>query len=119
VNRLRILSAVCATLWMGATALVAAEPVRVGILGLDNYQGLAYAQLFNMPNTDGGLAGVKVVAAYPSGSDVYPESAALIERWKESFARFGSPAEKGAMKDYHPVEMVDSVEALLAKCDAA
>ena len=24
-------------------------PVRVGILGLDNYQGLAYAELFNSP----------------------------------------------------------------------
>lgn len=92
--------------------------VRVGILGLDNYQGLAYAELFNSPKADGELAGVKVVAALPTGSADYPESQALIDRWKQTFARFGNPAEKGIFKDYQPVEMVDSVEALLSKCDA-
>jgi len=40
-----------------------AAPVRVGILGLDNYQGLAYAELFNNPQAEGDLAGVQVVAA--------------------------------------------------------
>lgn len=94
------------------------EPVKVGILGLDNYQGLAYAEIFNSPKATGDLAGVRVVAAFPSGSDDYPESAALIERWKSSFTRFGNPQEKGVFKDYHPVEMVDSIDALLAKCDA-
>lgn len=94
------------------------KPVRVGILGLDNFQGLAYAQLFNDPKAQGELAGVKVVAALPTGSEDYPESAALIERLKQSFSRFGSPKEKGALKDYQPVEMVDSVKALLEKCDA-
>lgn len=96
----------------------APKPVRVGILGLDNYQGLAYAQLLNDPKATDELAGVKVVAAYPIGSDDYPESAALIARWKETFARFGAATEKGAMKDYHPVEMVNSIEELLARCDA-
>lgn len=109
--------AICATL---STTFVAADEkfVRVGILGLDNYQGLAYAELFNRPTADGELAGVKVVAALPTGSDDYPESAALVERWKQTFSRFGSPTEKSQIKDWHPVEMVDSVEALLAKCDA-
>jgi predicted dehydrogenase len=93
-------------------------PVRVGILGLDNYQGLAYAELFNNPKAEGDLAGVQVVAAYPAGSDDYPESAALIARWRETFARFGAATEKGPMKDYHPVEMVDSIDALLSRCDA-
>lgn len=93
-------------------------PVRVGILGLDNYQGLAYAELFNNPKAEGDLAGVQVVAAYPIGSDDYPESAALIARWKETFARFGSDTEKGPMKDYHPVAMVGSIGELLGRCDA-
>src|SRR3954453_6953697 len=87
-------------------ALLAADsppPVRVGILGLDNYQGLAYAELFNNPKAADDLAGVEVVAAYPMGSDDYPESAALIARWKETFARFGAATEKGPLKDYHPV----------------
>jgi len=93
-------------------------PVRVGILGLDNYQSLAYAELFNNPKSEGDLAGVQVVAAYPIGSDDYPESAALMARWKETFARFGSATEKGPMKDYHPVAMVASIDELLARCDA-
>ncbi len=93
-------------------------PVRVGILGLDNYQGLAYAELFNNPKAEGDLAGVQVVAAYPIGSDDYPESAALMARWKETFARFGADTEKGALKEYHPVVMVESVNDLLARCDA-
>src|SRR5215212_4224231 len=98
--------------------LAAAAPVHVGILGLDNYQGLAYAELFNNPKGEGDLAGVQVVAAYPIGSDDYPESAALVARWKETFARFGAASEKGPMKDFHPVIMVDSVADLLARCDA-
>lgn len=94
------------------------KPVRVGILGLDNYQGVAYAELFNNPKAEGDLAGVQVVAAYPIGSDDYPESAALMARWQATLARFGAANEKSALKDFHPVAMVDSVEALLGASDA-
>ncbi len=93
-------------------------PVRVGILGLDNYQALAYAELFNNPKAEGDLTGVQVVAAYPIGSDDYPESASLMARWKARLARIGANTEKSAMKDFHPVTLVESIEALLAKCDA-
>ncbi len=115
-----LLVALLATLALPPLAYAAepAKPVRVGILGLDNYQGLAYAELFNNPKAEGDLAGVKVVAALPVGSDDYPESAALMARWKDTFARFGAATEKGALKDFHPVAMVDSIPALLASCDA-
>lgn len=116
-------------LWLGAWLALASllpwtgqaqapGPVRVGLLGLDNYQGLAYAELFNHPKAEGELAGVRVVAALPVGSADYPESAALMARWQETLARFGAATEKGALKDYHPVRMVDSIPALLANCDA-
>jgi len=116
-------------LWLGAWLALASllpltghaqapGPVRVGLLGLDNYQGLAYAELFNHPKAEGDLAGVRVVAAYPVGSADYPESAALMARWQQTLARFGAATEKGALKDFHPVRMVDSVPALLASCDA-
>jgi predicted dehydrogenase len=121
-NRIRSLAL---GLWLAALAFLqqpllaeAPQPVRVGILGLDNYQGLAYAQLFNDPKAADDLAGVKVVAAYDIGGDDHPESAALTARWKETFARFGSTAEKGPLKDYTPVEMLNSVEDLLSRCDA-
>jgi predicted dehydrogenase len=79
-------------------------PVRVGVLGLDNYQAVAYTQLFNSPKATGDLAGLKVVAAYPVGSDKLEESKQSLEKWKVQIGKYG-------------VEMVDSVDELLKRCD--
>src|SRR5262245_28711076 len=62
---------------------IAGEPVRVGILGFDNYQAVEYAAFFNNPKAEGDLAGLRVTAAYPVTSPDYPESAALTARWQE------------------------------------
>ena len=43
----------------------AADPVRVGILGMDNYQAVEYVAFFNNPKAEGDLAGLRVTAAYP------------------------------------------------------
>ena len=48
---------------VGVLSAQPAKPVRVGVLGLDNYQAVAYAQLFNNPKAPDNLAGVRVVAA--------------------------------------------------------
>src|SRR5690349_7643405 len=64
------------------SAISAAEPVRVGVLGLDNYQAVAYAQLFNSPKAEGDLAGLRVVAAVPLGSPDIPESVEGLPKWK-------------------------------------
>ncbi len=80
-------------------------PVRVGVLGLDNYQAVAYTQLFNSPKATGDLAGIKVVAAYPIGSEDITESKVSLPKWKEQIGKYG-------------VEMVDSVDELLKRCDA-
>ena len=89
-----------------------AEPVRIGILGFDNYQAVAYTQLFNNPKAEGELAGLRVVAALPTISADYPESAALTERWKKQltdlYAKDAAP----------PIEFVESVEELLKRCDS-
>ena len=83
-------------------AMVRAEgPLRVGLLGMDNYQGIAFAQLFNDPAVTGELAGLSVSVAYPVTSD-YPESRELTARWLE---------QAKALK------VVDSMESLLAECD--
>ena len=89
-----------------STAL-AAEPavVRIGVLGLDNYQAVAYTQLFNDPKATGDLAGLKVVAAYPVGSEDIEESVVGLPKWKEQIATYG-------------VELVDSIDELLKRCDA-
>jgi predicted dehydrogenase len=80
-------------------------PVRIGVLGLDNYQAVAYTQLFNSPKATGDLAGLKVVAAYPIGSDKLQEGITSLPKWKEQIGKYG-------------VEMVDSVDELLKRCDA-
>ena len=50
------------------SSLSAAEPIKVGVLGLDNYQAVAFTQLFHDPKAAGDLAGIRVVAAFPAGS---------------------------------------------------
>ncbi|MBS0265134.1 MAG: Gfo/Idh/MocA family oxidoreductase [Planctomycetes bacterium] len=97
--------------WMHATQ--GAEPVRVGILGFDNYQAVEYAAFFNNPKAEGDLAGLRVTAAYPAISPDYPESAVLTARWQQQMLDQykDNPAAPR-------VEIVGSVNDLLAKCDA-
>jgi predicted dehydrogenase len=84
----------------------AAEPVRVGILGIDNYQCLAFTQDWHKPPADNpDLAGLKVVAAWRGGSPDIEETQVDIERWEPRLI------EKG-------VSIEDSIDAVLAKCDA-
>ena len=64
----------------------AADPVRVGILGIDNFGSVAYTEFLNRPHAEGVFEGVRVVAAYPVTSD-YPESKELTERWKDQLLK--------------------------------
>lgn len=83
-----------------------AKPVRVGVLGLDNYQAVAFTQLFNSPKATGDLSGLRVVAAYASpASDDIEESKTNLPKWKEQIVKFD-------------VKLVDSVDELLKQCDA-
>ena len=59
----------------------AAEPVRVGILGFDNYQSLAFTQIWHKPPEDNPDAGgLKVVAAWRGGSPDIEETQVDIKR---------------------------------------
>lgn len=83
-----------------------AEPVRVGVLGLDNYQAVEYARMFNNPQASGDFAGLRCVAAWPGPpSDDIPESSPALAKWKAQIVKFD-------------VELVDSVDELLRRCDA-
>ena len=84
----------------------APKPVRVGVLGLDNYQAVAYTQLFNNPKATGDLAGLRVVAAYaaPASADI-PESVDNLPKWKEAIVKFD-------------VKLVASIDEMLRQCDA-
>ena len=95
----------------------AAEPVRVGLLGIDNFGSVAYTEFLNRPHAEGVFEGVRVVAAYPIGSDDYPDSDKLVASWKDQLLKMYQ-APKDPKDAVPPIEMVNSVDELLKKCDA-
>ena len=94
----------------------AADLFRIGILGMDNYGAVAYTEFLNRPHPEGVFAGMRVVAAYPIGSDDYPESAELMARWKDQLSKmYQNP--KDPKDAVPPIEFVDSVDELLKRVD--
>lgn len=98
-----------AVVWALATWSNAAaqEPklLRVGIVGTDTSHVPAFTALLNGPKATGDLAGFKVVAAFPGGSDDLPISRDRVMKFAEQ------------IRDKHGVELVGSIEALLEKVD--
>jgi predicted dehydrogenase len=80
------------------------KPLRAGIIGLDTSHAPAFTELLNGPEAKGDIAGVRIVAAYPGGSPDIPASADRVEGYTKKLAEMG-------------VEIVPSIEALLAKVD--
>jgi hypothetical protein len=91
-----------ATLNLRADA-TAAAPLRAGIIGLDTSHVPAFAACFNDPEARGDLAGIRVVAGYPGGTDL-PLSRDRVAKFTADLQATG-------------VEIVDSIPALLAKVD--
>ena len=58
------------------------KPLRAGIIGLDTSHVPAFTKLFNNPKADGDLAGIKVVAGYPGGTDM-PASKDRVAKFTE------------------------------------
>ncbi len=83
--------------------------LKIGMIGLDTSHAPAFAKLFNQPQDvasgDSSLAGMRVVAAFPGGSDDIASS-------RDRVAGFTADLEKLG------VEIVDSIDALLPKVDA-
>jgi predicted dehydrogenase len=104
---LLVLIAICTAFGLPApSSAQPAKPVRVGVLGLDNYQAVAYTQLFNDPKATGDLAGLRVVAAFPAAASAdIPESVESLPKWKAAMVKFD-------------VKLVASVDELLRNCDA-
>lgn len=88
------------------TVVSAAEPVRVGIIGIDNYQGLAFTQLWHKPPEDNpDLLGLKVATAWKGGSPDLEKTLSDVERWEPRLIEQG-------------VKIEDSIEGVLKNCDA-
>jgi hypothetical protein len=89
---------------VASVAYAANEPVlRAGMIGLDTSHVPSFAKFFNDPVTKGHIPGIKIVAAYPGGTDL-PSSKNRVKGFTEDIRKMG-------------IEIVDSIPALLAKVD--
>jgi predicted dehydrogenase len=81
-----------------------ADPIRIGIIGLDTSHSPAFTKYINDPkNTK--MKGAKVVAAYPYGSTRIESSASRIPEYTKEIKTLG-------------VEILDSLEDLIDQVDA-
>lgn len=83
----------------------AAEPIRVGIIGLDTSHAPAFMKLFNNTDSADHVPGCRVVAAFPQGSRDIESSVSRVPEYTKVMQEAG-------------VEIVDSIDALLEKVDA-
>jgi hypothetical protein len=77
--------------------------IRIGIIGLDTSHVPAFTKLFNNPQASGDLAGFRVVAGFPGGTDIAAS--------KDRVAGFTKQLQEMG------VEIVPSIPALLEKVD--
>jgi predicted dehydrogenase len=84
---------------------MAAEPLRIGIIGCDTSHVTAFTKVFNNPQAGPEFAGMRVTAAFPGGSDDIPDSIGRVPQYTEELRTAG-------------VEIVDSIPALLDRVDA-
>jgi Oxidoreductase family, NAD-binding Rossmann fold len=79
------------------------SPLRAGMIGLDTSHVPAFAKIFNDPKAAGDLAGIRVVAGYPGGTDI-PASRDRVGKFTDDLRKMG-------------IEIVDSIPKLLEKVD--
>src|SRR5215213_2818895 len=78
-------------------------PLRAGMIGLDTSHVPAFARIFNSPNPTGDLAGIKIVAGYPGGTDI-PASRDRVKGFTEQLRGMG-------------IQIVETIPQLLEKVD--
>ncbi len=78
--------------------------LRVGIIGLDTSHATAFTKMLNAEKPAEGLAGCRVVAAYPKGSPDIQSSVSRVPNYIEEVKK-------------HGVEIVESIEQLLERVD--
>jgi hypothetical protein len=84
--------------------LAAAEPLRVGVIGLDTSHATNFTEIINTPKPADAKYGLKVVAAYPQGSKDIAASVSRVPEYTIKMKEMG-------------VEIVDSIDVLLTKVD--
>lgn len=92
--------------WLLASLAIAQDQhaaIRAGMIGLDTSHVPAFADLFNDPNATGDLAGIRIVAGYPGGTDL-PASRDRVAKFTEALRAKG-------------VTIVDTIPQLLDQVD--
>ena len=87
-----------------ARAAEPVKPIRAGIIGLDTSHVVEFTKLLNNPKATGELAEMKIVAAYPGGSQDIPSSRDRVKGYTDTLRGMG-------------VEIVDSIDELLKRVD--
>jgi len=99
-----------ASSWMGASCLLAtlaaADPVRVGIIGIDTPNAEQFTMRLNDPANPNHVPGGRVVLAFPGGSADIPNSVAQRD------------ASLSVLQKKFGVRMVDDIGALCRDVDA-
>lgn len=90
--------------WSPPSLLRADEAIRAGIIGCDTSHAVAFTKFINAADATGPRGRVQVVAAYPGGSDDIPSSRDRVDGFVKQLREMD-------------VEIVDSIDALLAKVD--
>jgi hypothetical protein len=99
----RIILAMLASIFCLNTRAADPAPIRAGMIGLDTSHVPAFAKIFNSPKAIGDLAGFKVVAGYPGGTDI-PASRDRVNGFTEQLRGMG-------------IEIVETIPQLLEKVD--
>ena len=86
--------------------VLAEEPIRVGIIGLDTSHVVAFTKTMNDPKAKGHVPGAKVIAAYKGGSPDIESSISRVDGYTKT------------LQEDYGVEIYDSIEELCQKVDA-
>src|SRR5690348_6867028 len=79
--------AVCLLITLACPA--AAEPIKVGVIGLDTSHAPAFVKILNDPKPEPDVAGFRVVAAYPKGSPDIPSSVNRVPQYTKQVKELG------------------------------
>ena len=99
-----LLLMVCPLFALPTTIASGNEPLRIGIIGCDTSHVPIFAKAFNHPEEGKSFSGLKVVAAFPGGSDDIPSSRDKVKAYTDELRGMG-------------IEIVDSIDALLEHVD--
>lgn len=74
-----------------SAATFAADPVKVGIVGTDNYQGLAFTQIFHKPPADNpDVGGLQVVSFVQLPNPDLEDSEKEAQMWADRLVKLGA-----------------------------